>query len=51
MGLIGFLVGLVGFILHQLIAIIASTKWGLARTLLKTDVFLAWAWIFGYSLV
>ena len=51
MGLIGLLVGLLGFVLHQLIDLIATTKWEMAKTLVRTEVFLAWAWIFGYSLV
>ena len=51
MGLIGLVVGLLGFLLHQLIDLVARTKWQFARELVRRDVFLAWCWIFGYSLV
>ena len=47
MGLIGFCVGLVGFLLHQLIDLIAETKWKYATDLVKDNVFLCWLWIFG----
>lgn len=50
MGLIGFLVGLVGFLLHQLIDLIAETKWSVARDLVQRDLFLGWLWVVGYSL-
>ncbi len=51
MGLIGLAVGLLGFLLHQLIDLVARTKWQLARELARdSNIFLLWCWIFGYSL-
>ncbi len=52
MGLIGFVVGLIGFFLHQLIDLIADTKWSYARELIQTkSLFLTWLFVFGYSFV
>ena len=50
MGLIGFVTGMVGFLLHQLIDVIADFRYDFASDLLQTDG-LAVAWIFtlGYS--
>ena len=51
MGLIGFVVGMVGFLLHQLIDVIADFRYEFASDLIQTDG-LAMAWLFtvGYSL-
>ena len=39
MGLIGFAVGLVGFLLHQLIDLISETKWTYSRIYLLVSRF------------
>ena len=51
MGIIGFVVGMVGFLLHQLIDVIADFRYEFASDLIQTDG-LAMAWFFtvGYSL-
>ena len=51
MGVIGFVVGMVGFLLHQLIDVIADFRYEFASDLIATDG-LAMAWLFtiGYSL-
>lgn len=52
MALIGFSVGLVGFLLHQLIDIIADFKWEKARDYIDDgSLLVAWAWVLGYSLI
>ena len=38
MGLIGFLTGLIGFLLHQFIGIITQYKWFIARQLVEVRV-------------
>ena len=35
MGLIGLVVGLIGFLLHQTIDVIADNKWKLAKQFIK----------------
>ncbi|XP_076448834.1 chloride channel protein C-like [Babylonia areolata] len=50
MGLIGFVVGVVGFLLHQLIEQIADVKWNTTETILKDGKSpLAWLFTMGYS--
>lgn len=52
MGLIGFCVGIVGFLLHQLIDLFADLKWEKAREFISEDEFLiAWTWVIGISLI
>ncbi len=51
MALIGFLVGIVGFFLHQLIALISETKWEYAREYIKKDLLLTYGYLMGYSMV
>jgi len=54
MGIIGFIVGITGFLLHQVIDLIATTKWNYAKNLLKfgsLEYGLAWLWVTGYSLL
>ena len=38
MGLIGFVVGFIGFLLHQIIDLIADTKWDKAREFIEVMV-------------
>ncbi|XP_013403924.1 chloride channel protein C [Lingula anatina] len=52
MGLIGFSVGFLGFLLHQLIDLVSETKWEKARDFVADDKMLeAWGWCLGYSLI
>ena len=52
MGIIGVVVGLLGFLLHQTIDVIAATKWSYARTFIGGNgAFVAWLWLLGYGLV
>ena len=51
MGLIGACVGLLGFLMHQIIDVIAETKWDYANELIVESFFLGWLWIFGFSLL
>ncbi|KAK6185139.1 hypothetical protein SNE40_007435 [Patella caerulea] len=52
MGLIGFCVGLVGFLLHQLIEIISDVKWETTSDLLADNKQgLAWLFAVGFSVV
>lgn len=37
MGMIGFVVGIIGFLLHQFIDLIADTKWRIATELLHVN--------------
>ena len=53
MGLVGFFVGLLGFLLHQLIDVIAQTKWAHAKYLINDagsggGALISWVWLFGY---
>nr|XP_039274350.1 chloride transport protein 6-like [Styela clava] len=50
MGLIGFTVGFVGFLLHQFIDLISNTKWQTATILLEQGLGVAWIFSLGYSL-
>ena len=51
MGLIGFIVGMVGFLLHQLIDLIADFRYEFASDLIVTDgLAMAWFFTIGYSL-
>ncbi|KAL8619446.1 hypothetical protein ACOMHN_011797 [Nucella lapillus] len=50
MGLIGFVVGIVGFLLHQLIEEIAHVKWDTTQNILQDGKSaLAWLFTMGYS--
>jgi len=52
MGVVGFGVGFLGFLLHQTIDLIADFKWGRATSIVREEgALVAWCWIFGYSLV
>lgn len=52
MGLIGFSVGILGFLLHQIIDLISEAKWETTREFIqKGDFSSAWLWTFSYSLV
>ncbi|XP_028399217.1 chloride channel protein C-like [Dendronephthya gigantea] len=52
MGLIGFTVGFVGFLLHQLIDLIMDFKWEMANEMIKEKEYgLAWFWVVGYSVI
>nr|XP_009858717.1 chloride channel protein C-like [Ciona intestinalis] len=51
MGLIGFSVGIVGFLLHQLIDLISDTKWFYATQYLQDSLAIAWVFAVGYSLI
>jgi chloride channel 7 len=51
MGLIGFSVGILGFLLHQSIEFISRTKWTMANTLLdQQGVGVAFLWVLGFSM-
>ena len=51
MGLIGFSVGLLGFLLHQIIDLISELKWEHTIEYIKAgDFTTAWLWTFSYSL-
>ena len=43
MGMIGFTVGLIGFLLHQLIEQISEFKWDTAQDFLKVGIY-QWSW-------
>ncbi|XP_078683930.1 chloride channel protein C-like isoform X1 [Branchiostoma floridae x Branchiostoma belcheri] len=50
MGLIGFTVGFTGFLLHQVIDVLANLKWDQARLYLEGDqLLLTWGWVLGLS--
>ncbi|KAM7450840.1 hypothetical protein ABFA07_001533 [Porites harrisoni] len=50
MGMIGFSVGVIGFLMHQLIDVISKLKWDKASEFIKDrDFGLAWVWVIGYS--
>ena len=50
MGLIGFSVGILGFLLHQIIDLISEVKWENTRAFIANgDFTTAWLWTFGYS--
>ena len=52
MGLIGFAVGILGFLLHQIIDLISEVKWEMTRAfILEGDFPSAWLWTFCYSSV
>ncbi len=52
MGLIGLSVGLIGFLLHQIIDIISECKWTLTKHFISTGDFTgAYAHTVGYSLI
>ncbi|KXJ16127.1 chloride channel protein D [Exaiptasia diaphana] len=52
MGIIGFTVGFIGFLMHQLIDVIAELKWDKASEFIKEkDYALAWIWVMGYSVL
>eukprot|EP00058_Branchiostoma_floridae_P008472 XP_002593960.1 hypothetical protein BRAFLDRAFT_68603 [Branchiostoma floridae] len=52
MGLIGFSVGFLGFLLHQIIEIISEYKWDKAEDFIKEgDIAVAYIWVLGYSLL
>jgi len=52
MGLIGFTVGIVGFLLHQFIDLISDTKWEHAEKFLtESSLFTSWIFVVGYSLI
>ncbi|KAG1682671.1 Chloride channel protein A [Nymphon striatum] len=52
MGLIGFTVGFVGFLMHQFIDIIAETKWDRASEMIRTKTLsVAWIFVVGYSVI
>lgn len=52
MGMIGFTVGFIGFLMHQLIDVISEIKWDKASEFIeKRDFALAWVWVIGYSVL
>ena len=52
MGLIGFSVGLLGFLLHQIIDLISELKWEHTIEYIKNgDFTTAWLWTFSYSFI
>ncbi|XP_020629537.1 chloride channel protein C-like [Orbicella faveolata] len=52
MGMIGFSVGFIGFLMHQLIDVIAEVKWDKASEFIEDrDYGLAWVWVIGYSVL
>ncbi|XP_076814080.1 chloride channel protein C-like [Clavelina lepadiformis] len=51
MGLIGFSVGIVGFLLHQFIDLISDTKWSYSTKYLQQGLGVAWIFSLGYSLI
>ncbi len=52
MGLIGFSVGILGFLLHQIIDLISEVKWEQTKEYIAAgDFSTAWMWTFSYSLV
>ncbi|XP_040569447.1 chloride channel protein C-like [Lepeophtheirus salmonis] len=52
MGLIGFSVGILGFLLHQIIDLISEVKWEKTKEFIQSQEFTqAWCWTFGYSLI
>lgn len=51
MGFIGFAIGFIGFLLHQLIDLISDFKWDLAQEMIKEDrIAVAWVFVTGFSL-
>ena len=51
MGMIGVSVGLLGFLLHQIIDLISEVKWEATRAYIaEGDFTTAWLWTFLYSL-
>ncbi|XP_064610554.1 chloride channel protein C-like [Liolophura sinensis] len=52
MGLIGFSVGLIGFLLHQLIEKVADIKWEMTEDFIQEGrLVVAWIWSLGYTLL
>ncbi|ESO89753.1 hypothetical protein LOTGIDRAFT_164775, partial [Lottia gigantea] len=52
MGMIGFSVGLVGFLLHQIIEIISDVKWdNVSKLIAEGDMALAWLFAVGFSIL
>ncbi|GAB1608814.1 hypothetical protein Ahia01_001165900, partial [Argonauta hians] len=52
MGIIGFTVGFIGFVMHQLIELIADVKWTRATEYIESSSYTeAWAWALGYSVL
>ncbi|XP_078688574.1 chloride channel protein C-like isoform X1 [Branchiostoma floridae x Branchiostoma belcheri] len=52
MGLIGFSVGFLGFLLHQIIEIISEYKWEKAEDFIRDgDIAVAYIWVLGISLL
>ena len=52
MGLIGFSVGILGFLLHQIIDLISEVKWEQTKAyIMEGDFSTALMWTFCYSLV
>ncbi|XP_022809140.1 chloride channel protein A-like [Stylophora pistillata] len=52
MGMIGFSVGFIGFLMHQLIDVISEVKWDKAAEFIEDHDFgLAWIWVIGYSVL
>jgi len=52
MGLIGFSVGILGFLLHQIIDLISEVKWEATKEFIRSgDFSTAWTWNFCYSCV
>ncbi|XP_013401688.1 chloride channel protein B [Lingula anatina] len=50
MALIGCAVGIVGYLLHQTVALISDFKWERAEEYIKEDIWKAYAWLLSYSL-
>ncbi|XP_077983366.1 chloride channel protein C-like [Glandiceps talaboti] len=52
MGLIGFTVGMIGFLMHQFIDVIADFKWDKAEDYIQGgETLIAWGFVLGYSLL
>ncbi|CAI9742196.1 channel C-like [Octopus vulgaris] len=52
MGIIGFTVGFIGFVMHQLIELIADVKWTKATEYIESsDYVAAWGWSLAYSVL
>ena len=52
MGIIGVSVGLLGFLLHQIIDLISEVKWEATREYIASgDFTTAWLWTFSYSFI
>ncbi|XP_002739329.1 chloride channel protein C-like [Saccoglossus kowalevskii] len=51
MGMIGFIVGIIGFLIHQCIDVISDFKWDRAEELIQDDeIMKAWGFVLIYSL-